>query len=776
MMIAGGLPTMVQAAQIHVFNLPAGPLADTLIRLGTQAGLSIGTGAAGIGHIRTPALRGHFSSEEALDRLLAGSGLAARFIDNRTVIITRTAPSPPAPHPATPAPPPPVAESPPIIVIGSKRGIALADYPASTAILDLSPQAGPPANRHGSDAIIDSLPMLASTNLGPGRNKLFIRGVADSSFNGPSQSTVSQYLGDVRLTYNAPDPDLNLFDMKRVEVIEGPQGTLYGAGSLGGIVRIAATDPQMNTVSAQLSGGWINTRHGADGSDIAGMVNLPIVTDTIALRAVAYRTLDAGYIDDAERGRANVNRATAHGGRLTARITPGDGWTIDIGGVAQFIKSQDGQYAEQGLPPLTRRSTIAQPFDNDYGLGWLALRKEWGGMTLVSSSGWVHHSLQTTFDATGFDDTANPAAFREDTTIALLTHETRLSGRLPHGGHWVAGISLVQNIARVRRNLGPVDRPNPITGVRNTVFDAAAFGEVDFGLFTTVTATLGARVAYAHLAGETLDNPIAESDEPRRNEGRVLPTVAVAWKPREKLLIFARYQEGFRAGGLTIDGSTRPPTAQRFESDTIATVETGLRYGDASRDPFAFGLTLSYARWRDIQADLIDTGGLPFTDNIGSGRIFGVESYASWRPIAGLTIDASLFLNDSELTHPDPAFAGAGSAELPNIAETGARGALRYTAPLTATVQLSLSASTRYVGKSQLGIGTLLDIPQGDYVETNVGARADFGRYGLSLDISNVGDIRANRFALGNPFSLKERMQTTPLRPRSIRIGFDATF
>jgi outer membrane receptor protein involved in Fe transport len=73
--------------------------------------------------------------------------------------------------------------------------------------------------------------MLFSTQLGPGRNKLFIRGVADSSFTGPTQATVGQYLGDVRLNYNAPDPDLNLYDIARVEVVEGPQGTLYGAGS-----------------------------------------------------------------------------------------------------------------------------------------------------------------------------------------------------------------------------------------------------------------------------------------------------------------------------------------------------------------------------------------------------------------------------------------------------------------------------------------------------------------------------------------------------------------
>jgi len=85
--------------------------------------------------------------------------------------------------------------------------------------------------------------MLASTNLGTGRNKIFIRGVADSSFNGPSQSIVGQYLGDVRLTFNAPDPDLELYDIARVEVLEGPQGTLYGAGSLGGVVRVCPARP-----------------------------------------------------------------------------------------------------------------------------------------------------------------------------------------------------------------------------------------------------------------------------------------------------------------------------------------------------------------------------------------------------------------------------------------------------------------------------------------------------------------------------------------------------
>jgi hypothetical protein len=78
----------------------------------------------------------------------------------------------------------------------------------------------------GTEKITQRVPTVASTYLGSGRNKLFIRGIADSSFTGPTQATVGQYLGDLRLSYNAPDPDLRLSDLARVEVLEGPQGTL----------------------------------------------------------------------------------------------------------------------------------------------------------------------------------------------------------------------------------------------------------------------------------------------------------------------------------------------------------------------------------------------------------------------------------------------------------------------------------------------------------------------------------------------------------------------
>jgi outer membrane receptor protein involved in Fe transport len=89
---------------------------------------------------------------------------------------------------------------------------------------------------------------------------------------------------------------------------------------------------------------------------------------------------------------------------------------------------------------------------------------------------------------------------------------------------------------------------------------------------------------------------------------------------------------------------------------------------------------------------------------------------------------------------------------------------------------LSTEASVRYVGKSKLGVGQLLDIPQGNYFVVDADTRLDFGRFTLSLNLNNIGDVRANTFAFGNPFGLAQRDQMTPLQPRTFRLGIDTQF
>lgn len=776
-----------QAAARYALDIPAGPLADALIALGERTGATIGIEDAGAQRAHSPGARGRLSLPAALARLLAGTGYRFLPVDATTFRIVpaprtmhradRLRPPPPAsPSPTPPQQPPPLT-LPDIIVTASKTRTPLDRYAGTADILDLAHAGTTQEAARGTEAITASLPTIASTNLGPGRNKLFVRGVADSSFNGPTQATVGQYLGDVRLTYNAPDPSLNLYDMARIELLEGPQGTLYGTGALGGILRIVPNPVDLDGFAGSIAGGGTATRHGAEGGDLAAMANLPLAPGLLGLRLVAYGALDPGYIDDIGRNAKNVNRAVKYGGRATLRLAPGDGWTIDMGGVVQNIDIRDGQYAERGLPPLTHFSRLAQPFDNDYALGHIVVHKEWAsGLDLVSASAIVRHDVETRFDATGAPDTSGLTLFLQHDAITLLSHETRLTGRIGKRGAWIGGVSILHDMQRLSRRLGDPGNPAPITGVRNAVTEIAAFGQAELPVGPRLTATIGGRLTYADASGEPLDVQKPDAFEARRTEAHFSPTLAIAWRASGRLSVFAHLQRGFRAGGLAISQDGALQSVQRFKPDEISVVEAGFRFGQRGRDPLWASATVSHAQWRNIQADLVDRRGLPFTANIGDGRIWGLEARIGWAPLAALTLDGGLFLNDSELRHPAPDFTSSDEAELPNIARAGGRIRATWRTRLSDRIGLTIDTAVRYVGKSELGIAPPLAIPQGDFTEASAGARLDFGRLGVSLDISNLSDSRGNRFSFGNPFSVDQGRQTTPLRPRTVRLGFDAHF
>jgi outer membrane receptor protein involved in Fe transport len=539
-------------------------------------------------------------------------------------------------------------------------------------------------------------------------------------------------------------------------------------------LRLVPNAPDLTRRSGSVSAGLMSTRHGAGGGDGAFMVNLPLDPGRLALRAVGYGSIDGGYIDDVGRGRRNVNRTRIYGGRATLLWEPDDSWRIEAGALAQYLTGRDGQYAMRGLPPLSRSSTLAQPFDNDYELGQVTIRKSWSGIELVSATGVVRHSLESRFDATGFAGTFGPQLYIENVGITLITNETRISQPDARGEGWVAGWSLVHDIDRIRRTLGSPAAPLPIAGVRNAVSEAALFGQYSLALGARVTFTLGGRLTLSREVGETYDAP-GDYREPDRTDFRPSPTAAVTWRPAEGLLLYARAQQGFRAGGLAVAGSGAGRATQRFESDNLTSIEAGVRLG-RSGGPVHLDAAFSYARWSDMQADLIDSRGLPFTTNLGNGRIYGVEANASWRVTPALSLEAAAFINESALSHPDPAFVSAQDRDLPNIPGAGARAAAHVRTALSPRLSLGLDAALRYVGRSHLGIGAPIDLIQGGFVDGQIGGRLDFGRFGLSLDVDNVADARGNRFSFGNPFSVAGGLQTTPLRPRTVRLGFDASF
>ena len=793
------IATPAHAADRQTISIAPSRLGEAVVALGRQTGVSVGMSDQSLAGIATPAVKGRLSVDAALKRLLRGSGARAMMIDASTWRIVRARPvataQTPARAPAAPLPDQPVAE---IIVTASKRYTPLPRYAGMVEAIDANLFSSGEASG-GTATLLARVASLSSTHAGNGRNKLFIRAIADSGVAGPTQATTGQYLGDMRLNYAAPDPDLKLYDVGRVEILEGPQGTLYGAGSLGGIIRIMPNAPNLGEFGGQVSAGLSATQHGAPGGDLSATINLPIMPEKIALRVVGYGVQEGGYIDDVSRDLNDVNRTRTYGGRAALRFAPDENWTVDLNGVYQHIHGRDAQYATQSLDRLQRASSVAQPYFSDYLLGNIRVERQWDSLRFVSSTGFVHHELAESYDATQQDGPS--ALFRQRNDIDIFSTENRLVRDLDNGLGWILGASYLQSQSKLRRSLTSYGTamfqpqvipgvpmigrglPATATGVRNKVKEATLFGEASFEPVKGLIATVGGRLTNSRLSGEALD-PIAAlsfADIARaeaqadRSETIFLPSFALLTDAIPDVTLYARYQQGFRPGGLAVDDQR----VRRFQNDRISTAEIGFRKGVAGRDAIAISANLAYTDWRNIQADVTDRIGLPTTANIGDGRIYTAEGRIVVRAMQRLTLDASIIYNDSRLTQPAQflralSFEGR-SLDLPNVANLGGRLAFDYRTVMGDGMRLHLSGSARYVGKSQLGVGPILGRTQGDYVDTSLSASVTRGPVQISLSLANLLDSDGNRFSLGTPFDLHTDYYT-PLRPRTVRIGMDFAF
>lgn len=786
-------PVLAQAPV--TVDIAAGRLDSAIIALGRQAGITIGISDRQLGAQRVRRLRGRLTVEQALARMLKDSDARPiRLAANHWRIVRSSAASRRSGAPirlAVTKPTAMPASIEEIVVIAQQA--ASEDLMASNmqGHIQLSSDFVLGAQGRGSDALVERLPSLGSTQLGPGRNRLFLRAIADSSFNGPTQAVVGQYLGTARLNYNAPDPDLRLVDLAMIEARQGPQGTLYGAGTLGGVIRLLPKMPDMDQWQAAQSVSLAATHHGDPSFDGSALLNAPIVPGVVSTRAIVYGSRDGGYIDDRLRQKDDVNRVDTIGGRIITRIEPGDGWTIDLMAAAQNIDGRDSQYADRVGNRLDRESSFAQPFRNRFRLGQLAIGKQWDTFELISTTTLTRLDLSETFDTS--QPGAAPSLFRQQGETRLVTNETRLSGETDGGFGWLAGTSLLSNSYRIRRARGSVERSTAVTGIENQVDEATAFARLTMPMTDRLFFDLGGRISRVWLAGEALDTPLAAvaalaRSNARRTQTAFLPSAGLRYRISDTLSGHARYQEGFRPGGISV----RDDMVRRYRPDNVSAIEAGLAFSNAT---LSGDITLAYTRWRNIQADLIDSDGLPATENIGTGRIFTVDATLAWQPAHALSFEASAVWADSRLVSPAanifvlPAnragfdFASiptgvvvADSNDLPNVARLSGRLGASHKTWLGDIGEFTVSGSLRYIGRSRLGIGPVLGREQGNVLETSLSASLTRGGRSVWIQATNLADARGNRFALGSPFTLPLGDQITPLRPRTIRIGADFSF
>ncbi|WP_366001919.1 TonB-dependent receptor [Sphingomonas sp.] len=789
-LVAAASAAAPAAAEVLTVDLPAGSVGQQVMALGRIARVSVVVPDGPLWARAVPALRGALRVEAAL-------ALIARRADARVESVGpnswRLVPKPRVrvtPQPLVLRSPPPPDTGADIVVTASKRDTIRGNFAGQFARVAGSDLEFGGAG--GTERLADRLTSVASTHLGAGRNKLFIRGIADSSFTGPTQATVGQYFGDLRLSYNAPDPDLRLADLAAVEILEGPQGTLYGAGSLGGLIRLVpnAPDPSRFAGSAILGGSA--TTHGASGIDTQLVANVPIVPDRLAIRIVANAASEGGYIDKPLLDRTDVNRTRIHGGRAAAYLDIAPGWSVELIGIGQRILGADSQYADHDGRPLSRSAPVTEGFAADFGQMQFVLAGAFGDIRFRSTSGITAHDLMERYDATAPD--GPPRLFAQANRTRMQANETRIWSSRGDGSGWLAGFSHIHNRTRLTRLYGAPGALQPTTGVVNGITETTVYGEDSLRLLPGLLTTGGVRVTRSVLDGEGADvtqritlAQLAMTAE--RAQTIVLPSASALVDLTPRVQMFLRYQQGFRPGGLAIEGDF----VRRFRNDRVATIEAGLRTGRPGSDRFDGALTLAHTSWRDIQADFIDGSGLPSTANIGDGVLWTIEAAASARVTGTLRIDGAVSYNDSRIDEPssvrlfdlvggyavDPVVARAQLAarlsQIPNIARVTARAGAVYRRQLGGTKDLRIDGWVRYVGSSRLGVGPVLGQSQGSYLDSGITARLGLGRLGLTAGLTNVADVRGNRFALGTPFTTG-RDQVTPLRPRTLRIGIDAAF
>ncbi|WP_242181786.1 TonB-dependent receptor [Sphingomonas sp. CARO-RG-8B-R24-01] len=758
-----------QTAQIHI---AVATLDQALTQLARQTGTDIVSTEPGLRHVPARRLSGRLAPAEALRRLLKGTGYRAVPIDARGFRIVRA----PVPLPVVRAGPARTlsraapAEGADIIVTASKQQSPLLRFPGSAIMLGGFAPGSRALRPIDMDDLTRATPVLQNTELGVGRNKIFIRGVADSSFNGATQSTANQYFDEVPLGFAGPEPSLNLYDMRSVEVLEGPQGTLYGAGAIGGIIRLTPNPVDLARTGAAMTGGVTLTDDGAPGFDLAGMANVPIARDTAGLRVVGYRQRAGGYIDDPSRRLTSINRTDTLGGRVTLAADAGDGWTFELGALGQQIDAADAQYAEAGAGSLQRRSQYAQPYTSTVKLVRGVVRKRWdSGLNLVSATGYVDLKTDDTFDATRALGSVGPVLYRNVQTDTLFVQETRLSRPATTRVGWLLGVSYLNDSDVQSRALGPPGQTATIIGVTNRTESLSGFGEATWPVTPSFALTAGARLTTARTDGEPSVRPRNNSFIHGRATRRIDPTLALSWLVAPRTAVFAKVQSGYRTGGLAVASGVG--RVADYRSDSIIVGEAGIRRQRRGETGLEVSGAISYARWRDIQADLYSRRGQPYTANIGNAGITAIEALGDWVPVRGLHANFAFLYTYNLVDGALAQLSKSANRRLPETPPFAGNAGLSYQWLRRGAQRFDVGVQGRYVGRSVLGTGDFLELSQGQYaaVDSHVGWR--WRNLDLTLSGENLTNVRANRFALGNPLILATRAQTTPLRPRSIRIG-----
>jgi iron complex outermembrane receptor protein len=598
-------------------------------------------------------------------------------------------------------------------------------------------------------------------------------------------------------------PDLDTFDVNRIEVLRGPQGTLYGASSLGGVLKFVTNAPDPTRFSAKVEADGESTDKGGNGGSVKAMVNVPI-SDEAAIRVSGFYTDEGGFINDPQRDAKDINEAKFNGGRFAFYLHPTAKLTVRLTAAAQNILSNGSSAVDLDpttlQPPTptapstlthlgyyTQSRAFAETDQTTYRIFNATEDYDFGGADLLSSTsyGTLHQSYEEDASTEIGAPPPEPAGFAIDQGLEQkkFTQEVRLTSK-PQTFEWLIGGFFTREQNVLDQDIQEVASPSKqvladgleVVRLASVYSEYAVFGNVDYHFTDQFDLSVGGRYSYNKQdSGET----ISGSPFPPANSSEGVFTFAVApkYKINDDVTVYARVSRGYRPGGPNDLPPGAPPSVPHtFLSDSLIDYQAGVK-ADFLDKTVSLDASVFYIDWSRIQL-LADVQNFGVNINGGRARSDGVEASLTYTPFAGLNLSANGAYTDATLRSDTPALLGGfkGNA-LPYSAKwTGALNA-DYGFAIADATRAFVGGSLRYVGDRKSDFdATIGQIELPSYTSVDLHGGIDWKNYRIEVYAKNVNNARGILSLTGYGATPYGAVQAGIERPRTIGVSLSAKY
>lgn len=689
-----------------------------------------------------------------------------------------------------------------VVVTAMRREQNLQEVPSSISVMEASTINAKAAQDYRD--YLTTVPGINFTEGNLGQTLVTIRGVSDGL--GATSPLTGIYFDETPVTQSFVGTfDPNVFDLDRVEVLRGPQGTLYGASAMGGTVRLVTNKPDLELFEGAIEGRYGFVEHGDANWLTNGVVNVPLVEGKLGLRVSGGIRRDGGWIDDALRHSSDENSIDKDNARLQLRFDPSDRASLILGYLYQEDDYGAPSYRDRSQPKYTTHRAYKAHSFAETDLTTLTFEYDWDNANLTAATSYMDRTIVSGQDSTTSLSRLVSIFFPQvelgsdeglgvdtSTEFTLLTQEIRLASTGTNRLDWLVGLYYSKDEADIAQQFDFAQAPSLEPFASGLDFydslqsydteQIAAFGELTYHLTDRVSLTAGYRVSevekddgnvtYGFLGDGV---PIVQDSD----ESSLTQKYAVDYQVTDDQMVYVQAAEGYRNGGPT--GAGIPPGVcdddlaalgysskpSSYDPDDLWSYELG------SKNHFFDGrMTLNaaayYTDWSDMQTSIpLASCGFVLVANAGQSEIKGADLEASFLAADGLTLSGSLSYVDAVLTDAAPGTTSRDGDALPLTAEWSGNLVARYDFSIFSGLMASLRAELNYVGPRWNMFPSNVEAIEIDSY-TTVSARAEVLGNGWTLAL--YGTNITDEYVVTNISSPQSYGYDTEAMPRTIGV------